>query len=193
MAKRLMFNDAFRYPFNRAKGMLNILWILLPIIGWFALGGYTIRIVQEQTKLKFKELPKFKFKKDLKLGASMFLKAIPFVFFMMMAFFILFMPLTFLNSSASSVIEFFIRAFLELIIMPILVINFLNKMTVASFFEFKILKHVFGNFNEYAIAMGKTILLGIIFFFMSIILVGIPANAFTQNIFMAEFYKRRVR
>ena len=75
----LNFKTAFKYPFNRAKGMLNIFWIFLPIIGWFALGGYGVRIVQEFSKGKFKKLPTMKFSSDLKLGFMMFVKAIPFV------------------------------------------------------------------------------------------------------------------
>jgi len=40
----LSFGDAFSYSFNRWKGLLNALWIFLPIFGWFALGGYSVRM-----------------------------------------------------------------------------------------------------------------------------------------------------
>ncbi len=56
----LDFNTAFKFPFNRAKGLWNIFWFLLPIFGWFALAGYTIRIVQGFLKGSFKQLPFFK-------------------------------------------------------------------------------------------------------------------------------------
>ncbi len=39
------FESAFRYPFNRAVRLLNILWVFVPIIGWFALFGYGIKEV----------------------------------------------------------------------------------------------------------------------------------------------------
>ena len=39
----------------------------------------------------------------------------------------------------------------------------------------------------------KSIGLGLIFFLMMIILVGIPAGSFTKNIFLADFYGRRVK
>ena len=55
--KKLDFGTAFKYPFNRAKRMWYILWLLVPIIGWFALGGYSIRLVKEFTKGKYKHLP----------------------------------------------------------------------------------------------------------------------------------------
>ena len=68
---KLDFKTAFKYPFNRAKGMLNILWMFLPIIGWFALGAYSIIIVKEFSKGEFKQLPIFNFGSDLKLGFMM--------------------------------------------------------------------------------------------------------------------------
>ena len=55
------FKTAFYYPFNRPIGLLNILWVLLPIIGWFALFGYTIVIIKHFIKGDFKELPEFGF------------------------------------------------------------------------------------------------------------------------------------
>jgi hypothetical protein len=73
-----------------------------------------------------------------------------------------------------------------------LFINFSNKETIESFFEFKILKQVFDNLGEYIIAMLKNILLGIVFLIMWVILVGIPAGSFTQNMFLADFYRRKV-
>ena len=74
--KPLDFKTAFKYPFNRAKGMWNILWVLLPIFGWFALGGYGIRIVKEFSHGKFKKLPVMSFGSDMKLGFFMFLKVL---------------------------------------------------------------------------------------------------------------------
>ncbi|MBT4166462.1 DUF4013 domain-containing protein [archaeon] len=180
----LNFSQAFKYPFNRAKGMLNILWILLPIFGWFALGGYGVRIIQEFTKGQFQKLPTFKFSSDMKLGFFMFIKSIPFI----IAYMIVLAPLYLMSPWISTPI----RIFVEMFMLPILTINFLNKETVSSFFEFGMVKYVFNNLGDYIIAMLKSIGLAIIYFFMIIILVGIPAMAFTQNIFLADFYRRNV-
>jgi len=180
--KPLGFKTAFHYPFNRSKRMWNILWLLVPIIGWFALIGYGVRIIQGFIKGKFKELPIFHFKKDLKLGFFMFLKAIPFILACMVVFGIL------------SLLKLgFISTLIEIFIIPILGINFIKKMTIGSFFEFKILKAVFTHFGDYVVAVLKSILLVIVFAFMCIILVGIPALFFTDNIFLADFYRRRVK
>ncbi len=182
--KTLDFETAFKYPFNRPKGMLNILWLLLPIIGWFPLGGYGVRIVREFSKGKFKHLPKFNFERDFKLGFIIFIKSLPFV----LAYGLFIILLSVINPY----LEYF-RIFIEFFLIPILAVNFMNKGTISSFFEFKILRHVFQNFGDYLMVLIKSILLSIIFLILIVVLVGLPAGAFTKNIFIADFYRRRVK
>jgi len=180
----LTFKNAFHYPFNRAKGLLNILWLLLPIIGWFAFGGYSIRIIQNFVNGKFDALPLFSFKEHFKLGFFMFLKSLPFTIVYIIVYAILaFVPF----------VGFLANLFISLFIVPILAINFFYKETVKSFFEFSKAKFVFNNFEDYFIALLKSIGLGIIFLLMIIVLVGLPAGSFTKNIFFADFYGRRVK
>ncbi len=183
--KELNFKTAFKYPFNRSKGMLNILWIFLPIIGWFALGGYSIRIIQEFIKGKFKELPKFKFTNDLKLGFMMFLKSIPFI--------LVYIIFNILISMINIWFGLSIRVLISIFLLPILFVNFFNKETIRSLFEFKIIKYVFNNLEDYITVLLKSILLGLIFLIMIIVLIGFPAGAFTKNIFLADFYRRRIK
>jgi hypothetical protein len=185
MMHKLDFNTAFKYPFNRSKGMLNIFWILLPIIGWFALGGYGVRIVKEFSKGKFKKLPTFKFGDDFKLGFFMFLKALPFI----IVYGLLMGILGYIDEWLKGSVELL----LEILVVPILTINFMNKQTVGSFFEFSKIRYVFENFADYIVAILKSILLFIVFLVMVIVLVGIPAMAFTNNIFLADFYRRNVK
>ena len=183
--EKLDFKTAFKYPFNRAKGMWNILWILLPIFGWFALGGYVVRIVKEFIKGKFKKLPTFKFKSDLKLGFFMFIKSIPFI----IVYAAILGIITIINPWLRGIVQFL----LSLFVVPILFINFFNKETVGSLFEFRIIKSVFDNLGDYIVTVLKGILLSIVFFIMIIVLVGIPAGIFTENIFLADFYRRKVK
>ena len=178
------FKSGFKYPFNRAVGLLNILWVLIPIVGWFALFGYGITIVKHFLKNDFKELPKMDFGENLGLGFMMFLKSIPFfIVISIVNIVLIFIP----------VIGVLASWFVSLFIVPILTINFFNKETVASYFEFEKVKYVFENFGDYIIIVLKTIALYVIFFIMVIILIGIPAVAFTQNIFIADFYRRCVK
>lgn len=181
---KLDFKTAFNYPFNRAKGMLNILWVFLPIIGWFALGGYAVRIVQEFSNGKFKQLPNFEFTSDFKLGFFMFLKSLPFV----LIYIAIIAGLVMINPWLRLVSLFF-----EILAIPVLFINFFNKETVGSLFELRIIKSVFDNLGDYVMALSKDILLGITFFVIWIVLVGIPAGVFTKNIFLADFYRRKIK
>lgn len=182
--KELKFSDAFKYPFNRPIGMLNILWILLPIIGWFPLGGYSIRIVKEFIKGKFKKLPKFSFGSDFKLGFMIFIKGIP-----LMIVYVILLKLLDQMSITGAIVEVLIGLF----IIPMLIINFFNKETVKSSFELSVLKPVFNNIGEYIVVILKSILLTIIYALMIIILIGIPAMQFTKNIFIADFYRRHIK
>ncbi len=178
------FESAFKYPFNRAKGMWNILWAFLPIFGWFALGGYGVRIVKEFTSGKFKQLPVMKFGSDMKLGFFMFLKAIPFIvaYLLLLAIFDLF-------GAVGMTLMFLI----ELLVFPILTINFMKKQTMESLFELGIVSAVFNNLGDYVIAILKSIGLVLVFLVLCVVLVGFPAMIFTQNIFLADFYRRNVK
>lgn len=182
--KALDFKSAFKYPFNRSAGMLNILWVLLPIIGWFAFMGYTIRIVKNFIKGDFKETPLFKFEESFKLGFFMFLKMIPLIIVIVIVNIVV---------GLVPVAGFIANLFINLFIIPILVINFFNKETIESCFELGKIQYVFENTVEYLIAILKSIALAVIFIIMSIILIGIPAHAFTKNIFLADFYRRYVK
>lgn len=183
--EKLNFETAFKYSFNRAVGMLNILWVFVPIVGWFALCGYGVRIVQEFCKGKFKQLPTFDFSNDLKLGFSMFIKALPFI--------IVYIIVSSILDKTGSVMSGLANFFLGFFVVPLLTINFIEKETTKSFFEFKILESVLNNPGDYVTALLKSILLCFVFFLMWIILVGIPAGAFTENIFLADFYRRKVK
>ena len=181
--KTLNFKTAFKYPFNRGKGMLNILWLLVPILGWFALIGYSIKIMQEFISGKFKQLPEFNFSDNLSLGFIMFIKSLA-----------LFIPygivMTIIEqfSAVGDILGFLI----ELFAIPILLVNFVHKETISSLYEFQIISTVFDNIKEYLIAVIKSIGLFLVYLVMIIILVGIPAMAFTNNIFIADFYRLHI-
>jgi hypothetical protein len=180
----LDFNTAFSYPFKRKKALWNILLIFLPIIGWFALYGYTIRIVKEFSKGKFKQLPVLKFKSDMKLGFFMFFKSLPFV----LVYMIIIGGLTAINPFLRLITLPF-----EILLLPILVVNFFNKETISSLFEFKLIHVVLDNLGDYIMVLLRGIALSLTFFIMWIVLIGIPAGAFTSYMFAADFYRRHVK
>ncbi len=180
----LSFGSAFKYPFNRAKGLLNIFWVFLPIIGWFALYGYGIRIIQHFVRGEFEGLPLFNFGDNLKLGFFMFLKSLPFIIPYMVVYVLL---------NYIKYVGFLLNMFIGMFIVPILIVNFFYKETISAYFEFSKVKVIFQNFGDYLLAVLKSIGLGLIFSVMILILVGIPASMFTRNIFLADFYGRRAK
>jgi len=161
------------------------LLLLFPIFGWFALGGYSVRITQEFVKGKYKQLPKMSFVSDMKLGFFMFFKAIPFV----LAYLVLVLVIGAISPFLKNVMDLLLSIF----VVPMLGINFIKKMTVGAFFEFEVVEAVFSNLGDYVVALLKSLALGLIFLVMIIILVGIPASVFTKNMFLADFYRRRVK
>jgi hypothetical protein len=185
----LDFADAFRYPFRCWQGLLNILWILVPIYGWFLLIGYRVRIVGEFLQGKYTKLPRIAHGDDFVLGWKMFWKAVPAVLVLMAAAF-LFGAFEGRRGGGPLVFLFVILA---LLVVPILAMNFMRKRTVASCFEFDLVRVVVKNFLDYVIAMLKDLALGLIFMVMILILVGIPASVFTKGMFTAEFYRGHVK
>lgn len=181
----LEFGKAFKYPFNRLKGMLNALWILLPIFGWFALLGYTVRIVNEFLEGKFEQLPTMQFGSDMKLGFVMFLKAIPFAIVYMVVIGVV----GIVSQDLLQIVNFLFSCF----IIPLLGVNFMKKQTVEAYFEFGVLKAMKENLGDYIVMILKTYALAIIFGLLTIVLIGFPALMFTSSIFVADFYRRYVK
>jgi len=181
----LSFEKAFKYPFNRLKGMLNALWILLPIFGWLAIIGYSVRIVNEFLEGKFEQLPTMQFGPDMKLGFMMFLKALPFA----IVYMIVIGAVGMVSESLLQIVNFLISCF----VIPLLGVNFMKKQTVESYFEFKILNAMKDNLGDYIVMILKTYALVIIFGLMVIVLIGFPALIFTSSIFIADFYRRYVK
>ncbi len=183
---------AYKYPFKRAKGMLNIFWLLFPIIGWFALVGYGVRIAKEFIRGHFNQLPTMSFSADLKLGFLLFVKSVP-----LMALYILFLVVTSLlaaeGNAALGALSDIVQVVIALFVLPVISMNLIEKQTVASTFEFGIAKHVFANLGDYILALLKSIVVGISFLLLWVILIGIPAGSFTKNIFIADFYGRRIK
>ncbi len=185
----LDFADAFRYPFRRWQGLFNILWMLVPIYGWFLLIGYRVRIVGEFLQGKYVKLPRIAHGDDFVLGWKMFWKAIPGILVIVAAAFLF----GAFEGRRGGGPLLFVFVILALLIVPILAMNFMRKRTVASCFEFDLVRVVIKNFLDYFVAFLKDLALALIFFVMMFILVGIPASVFTKNMFLAEFYRGHVK
>ena len=180
---KIGFGQAFTYPFRKFSRIFNILWLFVPIVGPFAVYGYVVWVTQKFIRGEYRQLPKFHFGKNLKLGFFMFLKVIPFS----VAFAIILMLLGYLGTIGT-----IITVILSFFVYPMLIINFIQYETVAAPFNIKAIKPVFTHIGDYLISILKTIALYLIFLVMCFILIGIPALYFTPGIFLADFYRRRV-
>ena len=178
------FSEAFKYPFKVPKRLLYILWMIIPILGWLAISGYIVRLVNEFIEGKYEGLPELHFVDDMKLGFMIFIKAIPFA----LVCFVVFFALIMVNESLGTLICMLVGFFA----IPTLGTNFFRKQTVGSFFEFRVLNVVKDNLGEYIIAILKQYALIIVFAVLTLILVGFPAMYFTTYIFIANFYGKYV-
>jgi hypothetical protein len=176
------FVEGLKYPWAKPGRLWNVLWMLVPIIGWFALYGYVVRIVQELCKGRNKELPKMdKFWDKFKIGFMIFIKMIPFAILLGVVSWILRMiPI------AGLIVYWFIAFF----IVPYLSMNLMVTEKFSSQFEFsKAVKVVFGNFKKYVIALLMTIFYTAVYVILMFVLVGIPCLSFGGYYFLADFYR----
>lgn len=182
--ENISFSDAFKYPFKMPKRLLYALWLLIPILGWFIIFGYGVRLVNEFIEGRYEGPIKLNFMEDLKLGFVIFLKALP--------FYILYMAIIVAIISVNENLANLVSLLLGFFVVPILMVNFFRKQTIGSFFEFQLLDIVRDNPGDYIITVLKQYALTIVFLILSIILVGIPAMLFTNSIFVANLYGRLV-
>lgn len=180
----ISFSEAFKYPFKTPKRLLYALLLFVPIIGWLALFGYGVRLVNEFIEGRYEEPIKLDFMEDLKLGFMVFLKSLPFY----IVYIIILFAAMYVSETFGNIISFLLGFF----VVPMLAVNFFRKQTVESFFEFSVLNVVRDNLGEYIVTVLKQYALVIIFMVLSIVLVGIPAMIFTNSIFVANMYGRLV-
>jgi len=180
----ISFSEALKYPFKIPQRLLYILLLIVPVIGWLALFGYSVRLVNEFIEGRYEGLIKLDFMEDLKLGFMVFLKALPFY----IGYMVLLSAAMYVSETLGSLINLLFGFF----VIPMLVVNFYRKQTIESFFEFDILSVIRDNPGEYIITLLKQYALVIVFLVLSVVLVGIPAMFFTSSIFFANMYGRLV-
>ncbi len=72
------FTDGLKYPWGVPKRLLNILWALIPILGWLALVSYSQSIIRAIVAGNKTSLPEFiGFGENLRKGFLLFVKSLP--------------------------------------------------------------------------------------------------------------------
>lgn len=173
------FKTGFSYPWGKASRLWNILWILLPIFGWFALFGYGKKIVRSIVAGNTRELPAFgRFWKNFREGVFIIVFMIPTIAALMILNMV---PL--IGNLAACLFGIFL--------MPWLTMNFLVKETFESLWEIeKAYKKVVANIVEYIFTLLKALVFSIVYFVLCFVIVGIPCLTFGKNFFLAEFYRK---
>lgn len=171
------FSDGLRYPWGVPKRLWNILWALIPVVGWLALISYSQSIIRAMVAGNKTSLPEFiGFGENLRKGFLLFVKSLP----LLIAY-----SLIFSVPGIGRVAGFIAFVFF----LPYLMINFfVTDKFEESFNIKKVWDNVFNNLREYLIAYVKTIGFVLIYGVLSIILIGIPCLHFGCLFFLAEFY-----
>ncbi len=174
--------EALKYPFANFKRLFNYWWILVPIWGWFVVGGYGIRIINELVKGNTIELPAIRpFTGLFKTG---------FFYFVTWVIIVLVMSLLMLIPVLGWLVYVYF-----ILIAPILTFQFAESGRIRDGLNFiRASKTIFPNFGRYLLAYVKTVVVMLIFLVASILIitliVTIPAMMFSGNYIFAEFYKQ---
>ncbi|MBD3354476.1 DUF4013 domain-containing protein [Candidatus Woesearchaeota archaeon] len=169
--------QGLKYPWNKASRLWNILWLIVPIFGWFALIGYGKKIIRELISGKRKKIPMFGNPwVNFKQGVIVIVMFIP----TMIALGII---------NMIPVVGGTLYMLISIFILPWLTMNFFIEETFSSLWDVrKAFDIVFGNAMEYIIAYLKTLIYSVIYGLLSIVLIGIPCYTFGYFYFLTEFY-----
>ncbi|HII71638.1 TPA: DUF4013 domain-containing protein [Candidatus Woesearchaeota archaeon] len=176
-AKGLAIGDALRYPWGVPGRLWNILWILVPILGIFALAGYGIRIAQAIIRGNKSELPPFGgFWDNCRTGFMLIIRLVP----------------VYIIVALLGMIPFvgqLLNILISLFIMPYLVLNTMMKQNISASFAFSdALNAVTKDIGGYIMVVLKTIVYYLVYGLACLILIGIPCLAFGGIIFYAEWF-----
>ncbi len=176
------FKEGFKYPLNNFARIFNYYWMLVPILGIFAVYGYLFKIIESIAKGSRKELPEFgSFFENMKEGFLALVFIIPLVLLFMVGMMIPF-------------VSYFIML-VYVVCIPMLIINYAVERKFMALFDFKkVFDMIFSDFGDYVWTYLKSILLGLVWVLCSIpvitLIATMPAMMFSQHYFIADFYAR---
>ena len=181
--------DAISFAFQRFGRLFYWLWMLLPIVGWFAFYGYTVTLIRELASGKAKEAPLFgSFGENFKTGFFYFVFSVIFTALLML----------FTLIPGIGVLLYI----LGVLIFPILLIQFSLARNYADmlgngFDVPRAVRLIAGNLGAYIILLLKMILIGIIAVLASLplitILITYPAYMYATQFLLVDFFRKYSR
>lgn len=185
--------DGFKYPFNEWTRLFNFWWVLIPILGWFAVVGYFKKIVEHMLKKDFKELPKF--------GSLIYNFKEGFFFFLIMLVPMIIIGIVsgmfssiFSGSTLGRIVSLAISIFLD-VFLALLVINYVKHKKYEDIFDVKKVWNIMSkDWNKTLMAVAKQFAVVILLILASIpvvtMVVTIPAMSFAGYYFLVDLYNK---
>lgn len=180
--------SALKYPFAKFGRLFYWLWVFLPIIGWLAIAGYSLRIIKEILKGKHTEVPKFgPFWGNCRLGLYAFVLGIAIGIVTMLSSFLQ-LPM----GLAGAVIYYAVAIYISLI-SPIMMIQLAETENLAKAFDVvRAHKIVFKNFRKYIVVVLQQLVVAVVFLLASIpiitLVITIPAMSYSKQYLYTRFY-----
>jgi hypothetical protein len=176
-------SDGLSYSFNNFRRIWNFYWVLIPIFGWLAFAGYSVKIIKSLLNKEFHELPAFgSFWENFRVGFFFFLYS-------------LVISLVIMVITALPFIGWIFSIYF-ILISPLLTINYAKNTKFVDGFDFaKVTRGIFNkNFGEYFIAYVKSIVVGVLFLLASILIITmvltIPAISFVKYYYFVDYYNK---
>lgn len=180
MVAYLKFEQGMKFPWQKPERLWYGLWVLLPIIGWFALGGYGVKIIKALVAGKNKELPTFgKFWDNFMIGLIILIKLIP---LMIVVSLLQHVPLIGKILHFAAIIFFVPYLYINLVVTG----KFEESFNIKKAWDIIFVK----NFADYLIVIFKTLGFIIAYGILSIVLVGIPCLMFGEYYYLCNFYAK---
>ncbi|PLW80902.1 hypothetical protein C0585_00325 [Candidatus Woesearchaeota archaeon] len=187
------FKDGFMYPFNNMKRLFNFWWVLVPVVGIFAVIGYFREIVEGLLKKKDKELPEFKgFLRLTKKGFMFFLiMLLPAILAMMLSGVL---NSLFSSTSLGKIVYFVLMLFVDFYL-AMLYINYVKEDKFEAVFDVKkVWEKISKDWNKTLHAFLMQALLMCVFLLMSVfvitLIITVPAMSFTGYYYLVELYNK---
>jgi len=201
------FADGLRYPWGEPKRLLNGLWFLIPIVGWFALTGYFQKILRALVAGNKTSLPEFvDFSDNLKSGFIIFVKAIPLFLAHTLLYsvpligqvagwvaFVFFMPYLYINLMVTKKFEegFNVQKAFDAVSNNLkeYIIAYLKSIGFVAIYGLPFLMLIIPQID--ALAFLKVYIYGSLFMpLVGLVLIGIPCLSFGHAFYLAEFYAK---